>query len=105
VRQQPRRQPDDRPRQQFERQRNGGDQPRQQSSRVEDAADGWDGPQPQFLRRPQSGQAQPNGGDRQPRDRRAMRERGATRGRDEQSAQGEGSEAQGGPGDSDTAAG
>jgi hypothetical protein len=105
ARQQPRRQPDDRPRQHFERQRNGGDQTRQQP-RVEDAADGWDGPQPQFLRRPQGGQGQPNGGDRQQqRDRRPMRERGAQRGRDEQAASAEGSDAQAGPGDSDPAAG
>jgi hypothetical protein len=68
-----RRQPEDRSRQQFERTRNGGDQPRQ--PRVEDTADGWDGPQPQFLRRPQSGQTQPNGGDQRQRDRRPMRER------------------------------
>jgi hypothetical protein len=73
--QQSRRQNEERPRQQFDRPRNGGDQPRQQP-RVEDEADGWDGPQPQFLRRPQSNQGQPNGGDRQQRDRRPLRERG-----------------------------
>jgi hypothetical protein len=74
-RQQSRRQYEERPRQQFERPRNAVDQPRQQP-RVEDEADGWDGPQPQFLRRPQSNQGQPNGGDRQQRDRRPLRERG-----------------------------
>ena len=87
------RRPDDRPRQQFDRMRNGGDQPRQ--SRIEDEADGWDGPQPQFLRRPSGPQGQPNGGDRQQqRDRnRPMRERGP-RPRDEQSgAAPEGTEA------------
>jgi hypothetical protein len=77
------RRPDDRPRQQFDRLRNGGDQPRQ--PRIEDEADGWDGPQPQFLRRPSGPQGQSNGGDRQQqRDRRPMRERGP-RPRDEQS--------------------
>lgn len=74
-RQQSGRQYEERPRQQFDRPRNGGDQSRQQP-RVEDEADGWDGPQPQFLKRPQSNQVQPNGGDRQQRDRRPLRERG-----------------------------
>jgi hypothetical protein len=79
------RRPDDRPRQQFDRTRNGADQPRQ--ARIEDEADGWDGPQPQFLRRPSGPQAQQaNGGDRQQqRDRKPMRERGP-RPRDEQSS-------------------
>jgi hypothetical protein len=78
------RRPDDRPRQPFDRPRNGGDQPRQ--ARIEDEADGWDGPQPQFLRRPSGPPPQQaNGGDRQQqRDRRPMRERGP-RARDEQS--------------------
>ena len=75
TRHQPRRQHEERPRPQFDRSRNGADQPQQ--PRIEDQADGWDGPQPQFLRRPQSAQGQPNGGDRQQRDRRPMRERGA----------------------------
>lgn len=68
-----RRQPEDRSRQQFDRARNGGDQPRQ--PRIEDAADGWDGPQPQFLRRSQPGQPQGNGGELRQRDRRPARER------------------------------
>src|SRR5215208_2758441 len=78
------RRPDDRSRQQFDRPRNGGDQPRQ--ARIEDEADGWDGPQPQFLRRPSGPPPQQaNGGDRpQQRDRRPVRERGS-RPRDEQS--------------------
>jgi hypothetical protein len=70
---QPRRN-EERPRTQFDRARNGGDQPRH--PRAEDQADGWDGPQPQFLRRPQSSQGQPNGADRPLRDRRPMRDRG-----------------------------
>jgi hypothetical protein len=93
------RRPEDRPRQQFDRMRNGGDQPRQ--PRVEDEADGWDGPQPQFLRRPSGPQGQANGGDRQQRDRRPMRERGP-RTRDEQSsAAPEGTDAAPPPSDTD----
>lgn len=80
MRQPPRRSFEDRPRGQFDRPRNGGDQPRQ--PRIEDEADGWDGPQPQFLKRAQSApQPQPNGGDRQQRDRRPGR---GPRPRDEQ---------------------
>jgi hypothetical protein len=84
---QPFRRSDDRQRQQFDRTRNGGDQPRQ--PRIEDEADGWDGPQPQFLRRPSGPGGQANGGDRQQqqRERRPMRERGQ-RPREEQSSAG-----------------
>lgn len=85
---QPRRN-EERPRGQFDRPRNGGDQ--QRHPRAEDQADGWDGPQPQFLRRPQASQGQPNGADRALRDRRPMRDRGP-RQRDELSSPAEGTE-------------
>lgn len=92
MRQQPRRQFEERPRQQFDRTRNGGDQPRE--PRIEDQADGWDGPQPQFLKRPQSTQGPANGGDRQQRDRRPTRERGPRAREDHPAAAAEGAEAQ-----------
>jgi hypothetical protein len=95
MRQQPRRPFDERPRPHFDRSRNGGDQPRQ--PRIEDEADGWDGPQPQFLRRSQTGQAQPNGGDRQQRDRRPGRERGQRAREEAGSASPESTDAQGVP--------
>jgi hypothetical protein len=83
---QPFRRSDERQRHQFDRPRNGGDQPRQ--PRIEDEADGWDGPQPQFLRRPSGPAGQANGGDRQQQQqRRPMRERGQ-RPREEQSGAG-----------------
>jgi hypothetical protein len=63
---------EDRPRQQFDRSRNGADQPRQ--PRIEDQAEGWDGPQPQFLRRGQqpSGGQPNNGAERQQQPHRRM---------------------------------
>ncbi|HKR23678.1 MAG TPA: DUF4167 domain-containing protein, partial [Allosphingosinicella sp.] len=72
---QPRYGQDDRPRGGGDRPRNGAD-PNRGQPRIEDEADGWDGPQPQFLRRgnaPQPGAG--NGSDRPQRERRPMRER------------------------------
>ncbi len=83
---------EERPRQQFDRPRNGGDQPRQ--PRTEDQAEGWDGPQPQFLRRAQPSGAQPNGAERQQGQRRPGRDRGE-RTKDEHAPAAEGAE--GGP--------
>lgn len=79
---------DERPRQQFDRSRNGGDQPR--PPRIEDQAEGWDGPQPQFLRRGQQPSGgQPNGADRQQQQRRPGR---GPRPRDDQAPGSEGAE-------------
>jgi hypothetical protein len=81
---------EERPRQQFDRPRNGGDQPRQ--PRIEDQAEGWDGPQPQFLRRAQPSGGQPNGAERQQQPPRRMgRDRGQ-RPRDEHQGPAEGAE-------------
>ncbi|HEY7749334.1 MAG TPA: DUF4167 domain-containing protein [Aestuariivirgaceae bacterium] len=88
TRQQRGREFEGRPRQQFDQSRGGGDQRRQ--PRIEDEADGWDGPQPQFLRRPHGGGGQPNGGDRQQRDRRPMREQRGPRGREDSQTSQEG---------------
>jgi hypothetical protein len=76
---------EERPRQQFDRSQNGADQPRQ--PRIEDQAEGWDGPQPQFLRRGQPQGNQPNNGaERQQQPHRRLGR--GQRPRDEQAAEG-----------------
>jgi hypothetical protein len=90
---------EERPRPQFDRARNGGDQPRQ--PRIEDQAEGWDGPQPQFLRRGQSPGQPNNGAERQQPHRRPGR---GQRPRDEQAAATEGAEGSPAAGEPDTPA-
>jgi hypothetical protein len=90
---------EERPRPQFDRPRNGGDQPRQ--PRIEDQAEGWDGPQPQFLRRGQAPGQPNNGAERQQPHRRPGR---GQRPRDEQAAATEGAEGSPATGEPDTPA-
>ena len=91
---------EERPRPQFDRSRNGADQPRQ--PRIEDQAEGWDGPQPQFLRRGQSPGGQPNNGAERQQQSHRRPGRGP-RPRDEQTQGTEGTEGPATPGsESDT---
>jgi hypothetical protein len=81
---------EERPRPQFDRSRNNGaDQPRQ--PRIEDQAEGWDGPQPQFLRRGQTPGGQANNGAERQQQLQRRPGRGP-RPRDEQAPETDGAE-------------